>query len=86
MEILAGEKAFNATGSWLPDETMQAFKDYLVGIKGPLTTPIGGGYPFFERGFKTRTRFICLSSSGSLVPWSCFSDKRATESKYAYFP
>jgi isocitrate dehydrogenase len=43
MEILAGEKAFNATGSWLPDETMQAFKDYLVGIKGPLTTPIGGG-------------------------------------------
>lgn len=43
MEILAGEKAFNATGSWLPEETMQAFKDYYVGIKGPLTTPIGGG-------------------------------------------
>ncbi|BEG97791.1 NADP-dependent isocitrate dehydrogenase [Bacteroides sedimenti] len=43
MEVLAGEKAFNATGSWLPDETMQMFKDYYVGIKGPLTTPIGGG-------------------------------------------
>lgn len=43
MEVLAGEKAFNATGSWLPEETMQAFKDYYVGIKGPLTTPIGGG-------------------------------------------
>lgn len=42
-EVLAGEKAFKATGSWLPEETMQAFRDYLVGIKGPLTTPIGGG-------------------------------------------
>ncbi|RKS87190.1 isocitrate dehydrogenase (NADP) [Orbus hercynius] len=42
-EVLAGEKSFNANGSWLPDETMQAFKDYLIGIKGPLTTPVGGG-------------------------------------------
>jgi isocitrate dehydrogenase len=42
-EVLAGEKAFNQTGSWLPDETLDAFKTYLVGIKGPLTTPIGGG-------------------------------------------
>ncbi|WP_432797380.1 NADP-dependent isocitrate dehydrogenase [Poriferisphaera sp. WC338] len=42
-EVLAGEKAFNATGSWLPDETLDAFKQYLVGIKGPLTTPVGGG-------------------------------------------
>ena len=42
-EVLAGEKAFNATGSWLPDETLEAFKSFLVGIKGPLTTPVGGG-------------------------------------------
>ena len=42
-EVLAGEKAFNQTGEWLPDETMDAFKEYRVGIKGPLTTPIGGG-------------------------------------------
>ncbi|HLX60534.1 MAG TPA: isocitrate dehydrogenase (NADP(+)) [Planctomycetota bacterium] len=42
-EVLAGEKAFNLTGNWLPDETVTAFRDYLVGIKGPLTTPIGGG-------------------------------------------
>jgi len=42
-EVLAGEKAFNATGSWLPDETVDAFRTYLVGIKGPLTTPVGGG-------------------------------------------
>jgi isocitrate dehydrogenase len=42
-EVLAGEKAFNQTGNWLPDETLQAFRDHIVGIKGPLTTPIGGG-------------------------------------------
>lgn len=42
-EVLAGEKSFEATGSWLPDETMNAFREYLVGIKGPLTTPVGGG-------------------------------------------
>jgi isocitrate dehydrogenase len=43
MEVYAGEKAYNQTGSWLPDETIAAFKEFLVGIKGPLTTPIGGG-------------------------------------------
>ena len=42
-EVLAGEKAFNETGSWLPDETVETFKEQLVGIKGPLTTPVGGG-------------------------------------------
>jgi len=42
-EVLAGEKAFNKTGSWMPDDTLNAFKAYLVGIKGPLTTPVGGG-------------------------------------------
>ena len=42
-EVLAGEKAFNDSGSWLPDETVEAFREYLVGIKGPLTTPVGGG-------------------------------------------
>ncbi len=42
-EVLAGQKAFDATGSWLPDETVAAFRQYLIGIKGPLTTPIGGG-------------------------------------------
>jgi isocitrate dehydrogenase len=44
MEVLAGEKAFNETGNWLPDETITAFREYLIGIKGPLTTPIGGGF------------------------------------------
>jgi isocitrate dehydrogenase len=42
-EVLAGEKAFNKTGNWLPEETLTAFRQYMVGIKGPLTTPVGGG-------------------------------------------
>ena len=42
-EVLAGEKSFNRTGSWLPDETVRAFQDCRLGIKGPLTTPVGGG-------------------------------------------
>jgi isocitrate dehydrogenase len=43
MEVLAGEKAFNQTGSWMPEATMDAFKEYIISIKGPLTTPVGGG-------------------------------------------
>ena len=42
-EVLAGQKAFDETGEWLPDATIESFRDHLVGIKGPLTTPIGGG-------------------------------------------
>jgi len=43
-EVLAGQKAFDETGEWLPQETVDIFRDHLVGIKGPLTTPIGGGF------------------------------------------
>ena len=43
LEVLAGEKSFTASGNWLPDATLDAFRKYLVGIKGPLTTPVGGG-------------------------------------------
>ncbi|MGC2486587.1 MAG: NADP-dependent isocitrate dehydrogenase [Acidimicrobiales bacterium] len=44
MEVLAGQKAFDETGDWLPDETIAVFREYLIGIKGPLTTPVGGGF------------------------------------------
>jgi isocitrate dehydrogenase len=42
-EVLAGGKAFNVTGKWLPEETLTAFREHLIGIKGPLTTPVGEG-------------------------------------------
>jgi len=44
MEVFAGEKSFKQFGSWLPDDTVEAFRQYFVGIKGPLTTPVGGGF------------------------------------------
>ena len=61
IEVLAGEKAYNATGSWLPDETMEAFKTYLVGIKGPLTTPVGGGIRSLNVALRqTLDLYVCL--------------------------
>ncbi len=60
-EILAGEKAFNTTGSWLPEETLDAAKEYLVAIKGPLTTPIGGGIRSLNVALRqTLDLFVCL--------------------------
>jgi isocitrate dehydrogenase len=61
MEVLAGEKAFNATGSWLPDETVAACRDYLVSIKGPLTTPVGGGIRSLNVALRQMLDlFVCL--------------------------
>ena len=60
-EALAGEKAFNETGNWLPDETLNAFRDYLVGIKGPLTTPIGEGVRSLNVALRqTLDLYVCL--------------------------
>lgn len=61
MEVLAGERAFNAVGSWLPEETMEKFKEYLVGIKGPLTTPVGGGIRSLNVALRqTLDLYVCL--------------------------
>ena len=61
MEVLAGERAFNETGSWLPDETMKAFQEYGVGIKGPLTTPVGGGIRSLNVALRqTLDLYVCL--------------------------
>lgn len=60
-EILAGEKAFNQTGNWLPEETLEAAKEYLVSIKGPLTTPIGGGIRSLNVAMRqTLDLYVCL--------------------------
>jgi isocitrate dehydrogenase len=59
--VLAGEAAFNKTGEWMPADTMQAFKDYLVGIKGPLTTPVGGGIRSLNVALRQDLDlFVCL--------------------------
>ena len=60
-EVLAGEKAFNKTGSWLPEETLTAFRDMLVGIKGPLTTPVGGGMSSLNVALRQKLDlYVCL--------------------------
>lgn len=60
-EVLAGEKAFNETGSWLPEVTLKTFKEYLIGIKGPLTTPIGGGIRSLNVALrKELDLYVCL--------------------------
>jgi isocitrate dehydrogenase len=61
MEVLAGEKAYNQVGSWLPDETVKAFDEFKVGIKGPLTTPVGGGIRSLNVALrKALDLYVCL--------------------------
>lgn len=61
LEVLAGEKAFNLTGNWLPEETLEAFRDYKVGIKGPLTTPVGGGIRSLNVALRQQLDlYVCL--------------------------
>jgi isocitrate dehydrogenase len=61
MEVYAGEKAFKTFNNWLPDETVDAFRTYLVGIKGPLTTPVGGGIRSLNVALRQLLDlFVCL--------------------------
>ena len=60
-EVLAGEKAYHETGSYLPDETIEAFKEYLIGIKGPLQTPVGGGIRSLNVALRqTLDLYVCV--------------------------
>ena len=60
-EVLAGEKSYKLTGEWLPNETMVQFKDYLVGIKGPLNTPVGGGIRSLNVALRQELAlYVCL--------------------------
>jgi isocitrate dehydrogenase len=61
LQLLAGERAFNETGEWLPPATEDAFRTYLVGIKGPLTTPVGGGIRSLNVALRQRLDlYVCL--------------------------
>ncbi|MDQ0246026.1 isocitrate dehydrogenase [Bacillus fengqiuensis] len=60
-EVLAGEKAFNQTGEWLPAETLDVIREYIIGIKGPLTTPVGGGIRSLNVALRQELDlFVCL--------------------------
>jgi isocitrate dehydrogenase len=66
-EVLAGEKAFRETGNWLPDETIAKFRAHLIGIKGPLTTPVGGGIRSLRR-VASDPRPLRVPPARALVP------------------
>lgn len=60
-EVYAGEKAFNKTGEWLPQETLDVIREYLIAIKGPLTTPVGGGIRSLNVALRQELDlFVCL--------------------------
>jgi isocitrate dehydrogenase len=61
MEVFAGETAFERFKDWLPEETLQAFREFLVGIKGPLTTPVGGGIRSLNVALRQQLDlYVCL--------------------------
>ena len=63
-EVYAGEKAFDKTGEWLPQETLDEINEYLIAIKGPLTTPIGGGFRSLNVALRQELDlYTCLTSS-----------------------
>ena len=72
-EVLAGEKAFRATGEWLPEATLDAYRKHLVGIKGPLTTPIGGGIRSLNVALRQGTCGICFGVALGLPCVQCFT-------------
>ena len=60
-KFYAGEKAFNQTGEWLPEETLDTIREYIIAIKGPLTTPVGGGIRSLNVAFRQELDlYVCL--------------------------
>ena len=66
-EVYSGQKAFDMTGEWLPQATLDTIKEYLIAIKGPLTTPVGGGIRSLNVALRQKIGFVRLCSSSALV-------------------
>ena len=74
MEVFCGEKAADLySGDWFPAETLEAVKEYIVSIKGPLTTPVGGGFRSLNVALRQELDLFCLSAPCTLVCRSTFS-------------
>ena len=86
MEVYAGEKSFKQYNSWLHDETVPAFAEFLVGIKGPLTTPIGGGMTSLNVGTAKVARSLRLPASGALLQWRAFAGQASGICRYGDLP
>ena len=86
MEVLAGQKAYDNLETWLPDETVKAFQDYLVGIKGPLTTPIGGGIRSLNVRPSPAPRPLRLPPPGPLVQGRPVPGEASREGRHGHLP
>ena len=83
-EVFAGEKAFNAFKEWLPDETVDAIRDFRVAIKGPLTTPVGGGIRSLNVALTPALGFVFVRTAGALFSGSSLSCARAGKDGCVY--
>ncbi len=86
MEVFAGEKANKAYNTWLPDETVSACREYLISIKGPLTTPVGGGIRSPQCGVAPIAGFIRMSAARALVQGRALAGQGARESRHGDLP
>ncbi len=66
LEVLAGEKGFEKTGNWLPDETLADIEKHAVAIKGPMTTPVGKGIRSLNVTIRQTARSLCLRAAGAI--------------------
>ena len=85
-EVLAGQKAFDETGDWLPDETVDAFREYLIGIKGPLTTPDRRRHPLAQRRAAPDPRPLRVPAPGALVPGRAVAGEAPREGRHGDLP
>ena len=85
-EVLAGEKAFKLSRSYLPVETLTALREYRVALKGPLTTPIGGGLPVAERHPAPGSGPVCLHPPGALLYRGAQPHEGTGKNRYGDFP
>ncbi len=86
MEVFAGEKANKAYNTWLPDETVKACRDYLISIKGPLTTPVGGGIRSLNVALRQLLDLVRLLAAGALVQRSALPGQVAGEGRHGDLP
>ena len=86
MEVFAGEKANTHYNTWLPDETVAACREYLVSIKGPLTTPGRRRHPLAQRGAAPAAGSVRLPAPGALVQGRALAGDRAREGRHGDFP
>ncbi len=86
VEVFAGEKSFTQFNTWLPDDTVEAFRHYLVGIKGPLTTPVGGGIRSLNVALRQTARPLRLPPPGPLVPGRAVAGQTSGKGRHGDLP